>query len=215
MGDVTVGSAVETGGVEMRTRIALLATTMLLVGACGSSDETTANGDPSTTTSTVVTTTTATPAATTSVSPPRTSTTAPTAEPLRVATDRLIHAWIDGWLAGDPAQVVALYSEDGVYADEGCPFVMTGKAAIRGMVTGHMGSTTYTVADPVEITYTPTGAVVQWIWAGTNEGEGFTMEASTTFEIEDALILRSTDSYNRSDTPSAWEEACIDFNGGS
>jgi len=200
---------------DMRTRIGLLAAAVLLSGACGSSDETTATGDPSTTTSAAVTTTTQAATTTTSVAPSTTPTTATTVEPLRVATDRLIQAWIDGWLADDPAQVVALYAEDGVYADEGCPFVMRGKEAIRWMVTGHMGTTTYTVADPVEITHTRTGAVVQWLWRGTHRGKEFTMEPSTTFEIENGLILKSTDSYNRSDAPSAWEQDCIEYNTGS
>jgi len=63
------------------------------------------------------------------------------------------------------------------------------------MVMGHLQSTDYTAADPVEITYTDTGAVVQWVWGGIYDGEPFTMEPSTVFEIEDGLIVRSTDQY--------------------
>jgi len=194
----------------MRTQKALIAATVLLAVACGSSDETTATDDPATTTSTIATTTTQLP--TTTTEPDESAT---TVDPFRVETDRIIQAWIDGWLADDPALVVALYGEDSVYADKGCPFEMIGRAAIRGMVTGHMGGTTYKIADPVEITYNQTGAVVQWIWGGTHRGREFTMEASTTFEIENGLILRSTDSYTRSDAPPAWEQDCIAYNAGS
>jgi hypothetical protein len=182
----------------MRDRaILLLVLVALVVAACGSeATSTTTSGPDESTTSTRPATTT-------------------TVDPFRVETDRIIQAWIDGWLADDPAPVVVLYGEDSVYADKGCPFEMIGKPAIRGMVTGHMGATTYTVADPVEITYTQTGAVVQWIWGGTHRGDEFTMDASTTFEIENGLILRSTDSYDRADVPSAWEQDCIEYNAGN
>lgn len=208
---------VEMQHADRRTQIALLAAILLLTAACGSSDATTAAGDSPAKTSTVVTTTTQATTTTTTTSgvPSTTPPATTTIDQFRVETDRIIQAWIDGWLADDPAQVLVLYGEDSVYADKGCPFEMIGKAAIRTMVTGHMGATTYTVADPVEITYTRTGAVVQWIWGGTHRAKQFTMEASTTFEIANGLILRSTDSYNRSDAPAAWEADCIAYNGGS
>lgn len=114
----------------------------------------------------------------------------------------------------DVVGVVDLYDEDGTYADAGCPFEMNGHLSIRGMVSGHLQSTDYLVVDPVEVTYTETGAVVQWIWGGTFRGEEFTMEPSTTFEIEDGLIMRSTDSYERSDAPTEWEADCIEYAGG-
>lgn len=132
----------------------------------------------------------------------------------RAETDAIIQSWIDGWMDEDYSGVADLYVEDGTYADTGCSFEMNGKPAIRNMVMGHLQSADYTVADPVEITYTDTGAVVQWIWGGTYEGEPFTMEPSTTFKIEDGLIVRSTDMYERSEAPPGWEQACIEYHGG-
>ena len=44
-------------------------------------------------------------------------------------------------------------------------------------------------------------AIVEWLWAGTYRDEAFSMNPSTTFEIDTGLITRSTDSYNRSDAP--------------
>lgn len=139
-----------------------------------------------------------------------TMTVAPTTtiDAFQVETDRIIYAWIDAWKAEDAEAVADLYADDGVYADDGCPFVREGKAAIWGMVRDHMGGVKYTLVDPVEIIYTDNGAVVQWIWGGTHVGDEFAMDAQTTFEIEDGLIIRSTDKYELSDAP--WEQACIE-----
>jgi len=57
----------------------------------------------------------------------------------------------------------------------------------------------YTVADPVNVVHTETGAVVDWPIEGTGKGEAFSMNASSTFEIEDGMIIKSTDSYVRSE----------------
>ena len=81
------------------------------------------------------------------------------------------------------------------------------------MVMGHLRSADYTTADPVEVTYTDSGAVVEWLWGGTYDGEPFTMEPSTNFEIENGLILRSTDQYERPEAPPGWEQACIEYHG--
>jgi hypothetical protein len=44
-------------------------------------------------------------------------------------------------------------------------------------------------------------AIVEWLWAGTYKDEPFSMNPSTTFEIDNGLIARSTDSYTRSYAP--------------
>jgi uncharacterized protein (TIGR02246 family) len=141
-----------------------------------------------------------------------TAVTTTTFDSVTAETDRIIQAWIDGWLADDPEAVVVLYGDDSIYADIGCPFEMVGKSAIREMVSGHMMHTKYTKSDPVQVTYTDSGAVVQWVWAGTQRSEEFSMDASTTFEIEDGVIIKSTDSYERSDAPPGWEQDCIEYN---
>jgi len=146
---------------------------------------------------------------TTSIRAPTTTVDATTVE-----TDRIIQTWIEAWMAEDIDGVADLYAQDGTYADTGCPFEMNGKPAIRDMVSGHVESATYAVVDPVEISYTDSGAVVQWIWGGIYDGRQFTMEPSTTFEIEEGLIVRSTDAYDRADAPPAWEEDCIEYAGG-
>jgi uncharacterized protein (TIGR02246 family) len=171
-----------------------MAVVALVAGACGREESTDSTVQPQVATSI------------------RPSTT--TVDPFMEETNRIIQDWIEAWMAKDIDGVADLYAEDGTYADVGCPFEMNGKSAIRGMVSGHVQSATYTVVDPVEISYTDSGAVVQWIWGGTYNGELFTMEPSTTFEIEDGVIVRSTDSYNRSDAPSAWEGDCIEYAGG-
>ena len=82
-----------------RTILCIVITAALLATACGDSDETTARVDPSTTATTV---------AATATQPP-TTTTVPTATDAATAeTDRIIQAWIDGWLADDPNAVIAL-----------------------------------------------------------------------------------------------------------
>lgn len=130
----------------------------------------------------------------------------------RAETDEIIDSWIEAWMSEDYQGVAALYAEDGTYADAGCPFEMNGKSAIRNMVMGHLQWTDYTTVEAVEIIYSDTGATVQWIWGGTNDGEPFTMEPSTIFEIEDGLIVRSTDQYERSEAPPGWEQDCIQYN---
>lgn len=132
---------------------------------------------------------------------------------LRAETDTIIESWRQAWMGEDYTGVADLYAEDGTYADTGCLFEMDGRVAIGNMVQGHLQSADYTTADPVEVTYTDTGAVVQWIWGGTFDGEPFTMEPSTTFEIEDGLIIRSTDMYERPEAPPGWEQACIEYHG--
>lgn len=132
----------------------------------------------------------------------------------RAETDTIIDSWRQAWMDEDFMGVAELYAEDGTYADTGCLFEMNGRPAIRNMVMGHLQSADYTTADPVEITYTDTGAVVQWIWGGNYDGEPFTMEPSTTFEIDNGLIVRSTDQYERSEAPPTWEQACIQYHGG-
>ena len=69
-----------------------------------------------------------------------------------------------------------------------------------------MGSTTYTAADRLNVTYTDTGATVDWLWEGTHSGSEFSMNAATVFEIQDGKIVRSTDSYERCTAP--WTSAC-------
>lgn len=44
-------------------------------------------------------------------------------------------------------------------------------------------------------------AIVEWLWAGTYKDEPFSMNPSITFETDNGLIARSTDSCTRSDTP--------------
>ncbi len=44
-------------------------------------------------------------------------------------------------------------------------------------------------------------AIVEWLWAGTYKDEPFSMNPSTTFETDNGLIARSTDSYTRLDAP--------------
>lgn len=98
--------------------------------------------------------------------------------------------------------MIALYAEDGIYADASYPF----EYAVDYLVRTHMGSTTYTAADPINIAYTDTGAIVDWLWEGTMMGAEFSMNASTAFEIENGRIVRSTDSYARCEAP--WTEDC-------
>lgn len=126
---------------------------------------------------------------------------AATADPVQIETDRIVQAWIDGWIAQDPHAVADLYAEDGTYADTGFPFEMNGRSDIFTMVANHMMTATYTTVDAITITYTDTGAVVDWLWAGTYKDEPFSMNPSTTFETEGELIARSTDSYDRADAP--------------
>jgi uncharacterized protein (TIGR02246 family) len=126
---------------------------------------------------------------------------ATTTDPVRVETDRIVQAWIDGFIASDPDAIAALYAEDGTYADVGFPFEIDGRTGIFTMVANHLMTTIYTAVDPINVTYTDTGAIVEWLWAGTYKDEPFSMNPSTTFEIEDGLITRSTDSYDRSDAP--------------
>ena len=120
----------------------------------------------------------------------------------RRETDAIIQLWIDGWLADDPDAVIALYAEDGIYADAAYPF----EYPVDFLVPNHMVSTKYTVAAAQNVAYTDTGAVVDWLWEGTANGEEFSMHASTTFEIRDGKIQRSTDSYVRCIAP--WTEDC-------
>ena len=131
----------------------------------------------------------------------------------RAETDAIIDSWVEAWMAEDSKGVADLYAEDGTYADTGCLFEMNGKPAIHDMVSGHLYWTDYTTVERVETTYTDTGAIVQWIWGGTNNGDPFTMEPSTTFEIEDGLIIRSTDRYERAEAPPGWEQDCIEYHG--
>jgi hypothetical protein len=131
----------------------------------------------------------------------------------RAETDTIIDLWRQTWMDEDFMGVADLYAEDGTYADNGCPFEMNGKPAIRNMVMGHLQSADYTTVERVETTYTDSGAVVQWIWGGTYDGDPFTMEPSTTFEIENGLIVRSTDQYERPEAPPTWEQACIEYHG--
>ena len=140
-------------------------------------------------------------------------TTATTIDAATLETDRIVEAWVEAWMVEDVDGVADLYAEDGTYADIGCPFEMHGRPAIRDMVAGHLVWTDYTVVERVETTYTDSGAVVQWVWEGTNDGDPFTMEPSTTFEIDNGLIVRSTDAYERSDAPPGWEQDCIDYAG--
>ena len=128
-------------------------------------------------------------------------------------TEAIINEWIRAWMAEDVEGVAHLYAEDGIYADAGCPFEMNGRIEIRNMVRGHLRSTDYTTVDPASIEYTDSGAVVSWVWGGTQDGEPFTMQASTAFEIENGVIARSTDSYDLSEAPPGWEAACIAYNG--
>jgi hypothetical protein len=69
------------------------------------------------------------------------------------------------------------------------------------MLRGHLLPTDYTGLDLRSISFTDTGAVVEWILEGTYLDESFSIEASTTFEIDDGLITRSTDSYDISSAP--------------
>lgn len=175
----------------LRTIPCIVIAAALLATACGDGAETTANVNPATTATTVAATTDAA-----------------TAE-----ADRIIDAWVDAWMGEDADGVADLYAEDGTYADIGCPFEMHGRSAIRNMVAGHLGAANYTVVERVETTYTESGAVVQWVWEGTYDLERFTMEPSTTFEIDNGLIVKSTDSYERTDAPPGWEQDCIDYAG--
>lgn len=135
-----------------------------------------------------------------------------TTDEVNPETEAIINEWIDAWKAEDAMGVGDLYAEDGVYVDAGCPFESVGRVAIRTMAYDHLQSTDYEVAEKVEVTYTDTGAVVQWVWAGLHDGAPFSMEPSTTFEIENGLIVRSTDTYDRADAPPGWEAACIALN---
>lgn len=177
---------------EARTRTIpslALATTLLLSG-CGSGVESPTPGDPA---STAVATT---PQLSTTTEAPET-TDAANAETLAI-----IQAWIAGWLADDPNAVIALYADDGIYADAAYPF----EYPVDYLVRNHMATTTYTVVDPLEITYTESGAIVDWVWDGRADGEEFSMNATTIFEIENGKIQRSTDSYERCVAP--WTEDC-------
>jgi uncharacterized protein (TIGR02246 family) len=187
-----------------RTVPCIVIAAALLATACGDSDDTTATVDPPTTSTTVAATTT---------QPPTTTTLPATTDAATAETDRIIEAWIDAWIREDADGVADLYAEDGTYADIGCPFEMNGRPAIRNMVAGHLGPADYTIVERVETTYTESGAVVQWVWGGTYDLKPFTMEPSTTFEINNGLITRSTDAYERTESPPSWEQACIDYAG--
>ena len=116
-------------------------------------------------------------------------------------TEAIITELQEAWLDGDPARLASLYAEDGVLANIAVPFERTGRSSIESMLRGHLLATDYTMVDLRSITLTDTGAVVEWIWEGTYLDEPFSIEASTTFEIEYGLIARSADSYNIAKAP--------------
>ena len=123
-------------------------------------------------------------------------------------TDRIIQGWINGRKAGDDFDFVSLYAYNGYYVDTACRFEANGRWDIGVMLRRHLKSADYDAVDPVAVTYTDDGALVQWVWSGTYDGEPFTLEPTTTFEVEDGLIVASIDSYNLADAPNHWSGDC-------
>lgn len=122
-------------------------------------------------------------------------------------TDAIVAEWADAWVDCDGERVAALYEPTtGVYSDAAVPYERQGREEIARMVGNHCFGIDYTSSPVVSITYTDTGAVVQWIWEGTiirgaDGGTEFSMRAQTTFQIEEGLIVRSTDDYELGDAP--------------
>jgi hypothetical protein len=136
-----------------------------------------------------------------------TTTTEATVDPARARTDAIIAEWADAWIDADGERVAALHEPThGVYADAAVPYEKQGRTDIARMVGNHCFGIDYTSPPAISVTYTDTGAVVQWIWRGTvitgaDYGTEFSMQAQTTFEIEDGLIVRSTDDYDCAEAP--------------
>ncbi|MGY2894361.1 ester cyclase [Deinococcus sp. UYEF24] len=133
----------------------------------------------------------------------------PTGATLPAASGRpvpsIVQKWADAWNHADPAGMVQLFTDDGVYQDFAFQAKNTGKDGVAGWVALTLKSIPNSHAALLDAFQIGDRAAVQWVFSGTPVGFGdlggrsFSVPVTSVFELKGGKIEQVTDSYNRAD----------------
>ena len=125
------------------------------------------------------------------------------ATPAAATAPEVVLAWVDAWVAADPAAVAALYAADGVYEDVPNNHRIAA-ADIEASLAGYLGALGDIVVE-LDSAHGDAGwAVVEWTLSATNQGlfadapagTPFSVRNATVFALEGDAIARSADYYD-------------------
>jgi steroid delta-isomerase-like uncharacterized protein len=109
----------------------------------------------------------------------------------------LLVQWAEAWSSHDAEQVVALYTEDGVYEEVPTNSVSQGHAAIRAFVQGTHAAFSDIQVTPRRGFQAENWAVLEGDFAGRSaDGVPFTVPFIVVLELDGELIRRSADYFD-------------------
>lgn len=109
----------------------------------------------------------------------------------------LLMAWAEAWSSGDPAQVAALYAEDGVYEEIPTNVVAQGPDEIEAFVADTFAAISNVQVTPRSGFQAEEWAVMEADYAGQSaEGAAFSVPFVAVFELEGDQIVRSADYFD-------------------
>ncbi len=109
----------------------------------------------------------------------------------------LLMAWAEAWSSGDPAQVAALYAEDGVYEEIPTSVVAQGPDEIEAFVADTFAAVSNVQVTPRTGFQAKKWAVLEADYAGQSaEGVAFSVPFVAVFELEGDRIVRSADYFD-------------------
>ncbi len=119
----------------------------------------------------------------------------------------VVEAWMNAWNTGDAKAMRALFAEDGVLQDFAFQAQAEGREGVAAWVDLTLQSIPDTRVEIIEAFGSDERIAVTWVFSGTPEsigtvpgtGASFSVPAVSIFELEDDLIVRLGDYYNRAD----------------
>jgi steroid delta-isomerase-like uncharacterized protein len=109
----------------------------------------------------------------------------------------LLTQWAEAWSSGDPAQVAALYAEDGVYEEIPTAVVAQGPDEIEAFVADTFAAISNVQVTPRTGFQAEEWAVMEADYTGQSaEGVAFSVPFVVVFELEGDQIVRSADYFD-------------------
>ena len=111
----------------------------------------------------------------------------------------LLVAWAEAWSSGDPAQVAALYAEEGIYEEIPTGIVAQGPDAIEAFVGDTFAAFSNVQVTPRSGFQAEGWAVMEGDFSGTSaDGATFSIPFIVVFELEGDRIVRNADYFDLS-----------------
>jgi len=121
------------------------------------------------------------------------------ATPAAESIPPLLQAWADAWSSGDPAQVAALYAEDGVYEEVPTGVVAQGTDEIETFVGDTFAAFSNVQVTPRTGFQAEEWAVMEADFSGESaEGRDFSIPFIVVFELDGDRIARNADYFDLS-----------------